>query len=224
MKRYEVPVEISLSPSLPHLPVSIRYTTDGIMSLEDDGLTLKKNPLSLFLPLTSPFKDRFLSAEFKSVSFTNIDGFSFPATFEYRGYRPKADAKTVDDLDCLLVVRGMATNIIVGATDFNLQLPPMKSYLTDRRFPQRGVNYTITNGIVPSTNSPEAIKAREEAVRIAARWEVIQKERAQRATVARRKKIIWAGLSITILAIASVVFFVRKRTTGAKSRTRNKFS
>jgi hypothetical protein len=153
-----------------------------------------------------------MSAEFKSDGFTNVNGLSFPTTFEYRSYRPKRDAKTTNDLDSSLIIRGEATEITVEQEELDTRLPAMRSYIGDLRFPEAGVLYRITNGIVPSTNSPEAIRARKQAVLMRHNREVIEKEKARRATVARRKKIIWSGVSITILAIASVVYFVRKRT------------
>jgi hypothetical protein len=221
-KRYEVPVDFNLSPSLPHFPVLVRYTTDKFVALEDDGITFKIFPLSVAFGPSSPFNDGYMSAEFKSDGFTNVNGLSFPTTFEYRSYRPKRDAKTTNDLDSSLIIRGEATEITVEQEELDTRLPAMRSYIADLRFPEAGVLYRITNGIVPSTNSTEAIRARKQAVLMRHNREVIEKEKARRATVARRKKIIWAGVSITILTIASVVYFVRKRTINTRSQAGDK--
>ncbi len=91
---------------------------------------------------------------------------SIPTVFEYRKYQPKPDAKTTNDFQCVLVLRGIATNLSVGGEPLGSQLPETKTKVNDLWAPEPGVLYPIPVGKIPALTSSFVQNARRRAMRI----------------------------------------------------------
>jgi hypothetical protein len=156
--RYEVPCRLILSPLAPHVPTQIQYVRTNLpVGINDDG-TLRS------LELDPPFRSAgYMNAEYKSEAFTNVNGLSFPTKFEYRGYRPRLNAKTTNDLLCVLIVRGVVTNITASEQRVDVSLPRRKVRISDLRFSVPAL-YSIDDGVIPATDSPLVTRARQRAV------------------------------------------------------------
>ena len=68
--RFDVPVEVELSKAEPHLPIRVRYVTDRVRLLGDNG-TVQETALPTVLG------GGYTGAEFSAGSFTNVSGLSF---------------------------------------------------------------------------------------------------------------------------------------------------
>ncbi len=189
VRRFEVPCEYSFAVEQPHLLNRVSYFTDKVLFLKDDG-SLSAIP--------SP---TFLSGEFRSSNFTNVSGFSFPTLFEYRAFRMKPDVKTTNDLSCILVVTGTATNLSVNSKSVTTVLPASRAYIQDLRVAQPRTFVRITNGVIPTTNHPIVESAQKRSARSAAIAELAAKAE-------RPKRSIQRNLILLALAIAFVVPFV----------------
>lgn len=202
VNRYDVPIELEISSSPPHLPSLVRYITDKSLTVSEDEVTISTKPLS------SPFNTGYVSEQFKSDEFTNINGLSFPMIFEYREFVPKANAKTTNDLHCLIVVLGKASEITMGGQIVDTKFPENRAVIGDLRVQQRGVLYFVTNGLVPSTNSPEVTIASARAAMRLKRAEEIQQERESHTS---RKRIAWFLFLITTFTLPAIFFIFRGR-------------
>lgn len=159
VRRFEVSCRVAPSSSPPYLPTAIDYvSTTQATVVQDDG-TLG------VVALTPSFGDGgYTSAEFKSGGFTNVQGLSFPTHFEYRKYRPNPDAKTTNDLTCVLIVRGEVTSISTKEEGVNCALPDRSFMIYDLRVPEPNVLYPIRDGRIPAVNSEVVEAAREKAL------------------------------------------------------------
>ena len=163
VRRYEQPCRFTLRPEPPHLPTRVEYLLNQLVFLTDEGKTVTQS-------LAPPFEAGYVAAEFSASAFTNAGGLWLPTEFQYNGYQPRPGAKAASDLLCTLRVRGFATSVSVGEASW-AGLPRGKVFLEDRRVPEAGVLYPITNGTVPLAGSEEVAKARVRARRINAEAE-----------------------------------------------------
>jgi hypothetical protein len=151
--RYTEPCAFELSPNTPYLPTVAKYIKTGVHFITKEGEWefRKYNP---------PFQDGFVEVQFAASNFTNIESMSFPLSFEYRGNIP-ANAVGTNDPFCVLVVRGVATNISVGNAIVE-QLPD-RLLIQDDRVPEPNAQYWNIGGEIPATNAPAVIEARTKA-------------------------------------------------------------
>ena len=184
-RRFEVPAMVKLFQAPPYLPEEVRYTTESQLFLRDDGTTES-------VPLAAPFTKGFVSAEFRSSGFSNVNGLSFPSRFQYRVCGPADSANTAADVIWYLDVYGTATNVIVGKQQLDNKLPNMKAYLRDVRDPAQPANLRITNGVVPPMDAPAAVKAR-------------QKTHAMQTTAARAKNRSASNVRMRRFIVCSLI-------------------
>jgi hypothetical protein len=159
-KRYDVSCRFELSSLPPYLPTVFesRATNQAVFFQEDDSLGV--------VPLPTAFGDTgYTSASFKCGGFTNVQGFRFPTSFEYRKYRPKPGAKTTNDLVCIMIVRGNVTGIATSQQGVDCALPNRRAMIYDLRVPEPNVQYRIEDGAIPLTDSPIVETARDRAMK-----------------------------------------------------------
>jgi hypothetical protein len=162
VRRFEVPLQITRYQSPPYLPIRLRYIQEGFPSITKSG-AVETIPLSGIYP---GITNAFIEGELQSGEFTNINGFAVPRVFTYRRFRPAHVANSAGDLRCILTVRGLASEITVTDVQLDLALGAGSSFLQDLRVPEPNTLLRVTNGI-PTTNSPEVLKARQKAEKMA---------------------------------------------------------
>jgi len=156
--RYEVPCRFELSSFPPYLPTAVEYwRTNLAVVVGDDGVRASA-------PLPPMFgKGGYPSAVFKSGGFTNVHGLSFPREFEYLKYKPKPDAKTTNDLNCVVIVRGTVTSISTTEQRVDCALPSGRFMIHDLRVPEPSVLYPIDDGAIPAVDNSIVKVARNQA-------------------------------------------------------------
>jgi len=199
-RRFEVPAEVKLFTAPPHLPEEVRYKTESLFFLRDDGTTES-------VPLAAPFSNGFASAELRSSAFSNVNGFWFPSHFQYRVSGPVDNATTAADVSWYLAVDGTATKVVVGNQLLDGKLPNMKAYLRDVRDPGQPAHLRITNGVIPPADAPAAVKARQRTHTMQAAAARVQSHSARSVW---RKRLIVCSL-ITISVVPLVIFLRTKR-------------
>jgi len=205
IRRFQVPVKFTLSAEEPHLPTHVAYFTDKLYLLGNDGV-IQTNELAFWYPhVDQPYK----SGEFNAQSFTNLHGLSFPTRFEYRAFHPRSDARTASDLKCMLVVRGTATNIVIGERSVAFKLPSASAYLQDLRVSQSSTLLKITNGVIPSTNDPQVLDAQKRAS--AAVKNAALAAARRKSFAARRTPIVVVLGAVMISGLAFFWHAIRKR-------------
>ena len=136
-------------------------------------------------------------AEFQSDAITNVNGLWIPTRFEYRAYRPVPEAKGENDLLCILLVKGEATNISTRVNQWNLDLPGKRFFVHDVRGAGRMAVYPITNGLIPPLSGTDVKRARLRAEKI---YGDLDKHRARNAnTIPRVTLYIVFGISLPAL-------------------------
>jgi hypothetical protein len=160
VRRYEEPCRIESSAAPPYLPTMIEYKSTN------QGVFVGEDGLFGVIPLPSFFgKGGYTRAVFKSGGFTNVQGRSFPTSFEYRIYRPKPDATTTNDLSCVVIVRGKVTSISTRNQAVDCALPDKSYMVNDLRVSEPNVLYPVRDGHIPAVDSEVVETAREDARR-----------------------------------------------------------
>ena len=198
-RRFEVPAEIKLFPAPPYFPEEVRYKAENLLFLRDDGTTES-------VPLAAPFRSGFVGAEFRSSGFSNVNGFSFPAHFQYKMYGPAENAKTAADVSWYLAVDGTATNVVVRKQLLDLRLPSMDAYLRDVREPNQAAHLRTTNGVIPPRDAPAALKARQ---RTHAMQAMVTRAQSRSARNLPLKRFIVCSLLATSV-VPLVIFLLAK--------------
>lgn len=211
IKRFDQPVEFSLDSEPPHVPHRVRYITDAMYGLNEDGTTLIPYPLSKVFGASSPYRAGYLHGDFQAEGFTNIAGLNFPTAFEYCSYSPKQKGQTSNDLDCVTIVKGTATAISVEPQELDMNLPEIRAFISDNRFPVGNVLYRITNGVMPETNSHESILAQQRAASIEKNNERMEKLHHATMRTQRNKKILWLAVMLGISLPASAFLWRRAK-------------
>lgn len=163
-KRFLVPCRYTLSSQPPFLPEEVSYMTTNLPYLLDTGIAAG-------IPLPEPFQDGYERGKFSASGFTNINGLSFPAVFEYDEYTPLKNAKSRKDLLLALQIHGVATNFnvhnlaltaskttkdgaIIETSETENPLAGKRVYVQDMRLPEPGVLYPVTNADIPGVMDP----------------------------------------------------------------------
>jgi len=183
-------VHVELSKAEPHLPILVRYVTDKVRFLNDNGM-----PQESALP--AALLGGYTGVEFRAGEFTNVSGLFFPVNFALDMNRPLSQAKTTTDLFCILKVRGNVTNIVVGPQDIDFGVPMGTAPIKDLRVSSQPGLLRTTNGEVPSADSPQAVGARETRAR--------QLAAATKAQESSGKKVQRTRIFILLLAAISVL-------------------
>jgi RNA polymerase sigma factor (sigma-70 family) len=153
--RRELPCTFQLSTEAPYLPVQVQYTWTNVLLMFPNGRLVDR-------PLPATFKGSFLAMELKSEQFTNVGGMSFPTKFEIREYMPLPTATNESDFRCTLVVRGLVTAISTTEQQFTNELAGQVFEVRDLRLPN-APGYHVTNGVIPSPDSPSLTEAKRQA-------------------------------------------------------------
>jgi hypothetical protein len=156
VRREELPCVWTLGARPPQLPRRVEY-------LRDMSRVLVRSDLVLTNPLPAPFQRGYTQAVFESSGLTNVNGLSLPTAFEYREYMPRRGASSSGELDCFLIVRGVATN-------FDCTTPlafhvPQKAHVRDDRVPEAGVHYWVSNGVAPELDDAYVVAQRVDALK-----------------------------------------------------------
>jgi RNA polymerase sigma factor (sigma-70 family) len=153
--RRELPCKFQLSTEAPYLPLQVQYAWTNILLMFPNGRLVDR-------PLPATFKGSFLAMELKSEQFTNVGGMSFPTKFEIREYMPLPTATNESDFRCTLVVRGLVTAISTTEQQFTNELAGEVFHVRDLRLPN-APGYHVTNGVIPSPDSPSLAEAKRQA-------------------------------------------------------------
>ena len=153
--RRELPCTFQLSTEAPYLPVQVQYTWTNVLLMFPNGRLVDR-------PLPAAFKGSFLAMDLKSEQFTNVGGMHFPTKFEIREYMPLPTATNESDFRCTLVVRGLVTAISTTEQQFTNELAGQVFEVRDLRLPN-APGYHVTNGVIPSPDSPSLTEAKRQA-------------------------------------------------------------
>lgn len=143
-RREILPCVWKLDSQPPFLPFNVEYTRDVYRHLVKDGLILTNH-------LAHPFYNGYSESCLTTSNRTNIGGMNMPKDFHYRKFIPNPKAKTSNDLTCIVLVDGFATNFIVP--DTLIFTKPANLHVRDDRPIEPQVHYPVTNLNIPSTNN-----------------------------------------------------------------------
>ncbi len=204
-QRLVVPSTVHLSDAFPHLPDSIAYLKKQFVFFDTDG-NLKTNGISGAYP---GVENGYVDAEFRSGGFTNVSGLSFPTTFEFRRNMLVRKGNAKYELYCAAVTTGTATNIAVGKPDVQTEPIPANLYLHDLRVPEPNMLLKVTNGMVPSTNSPELLELRKKTAESFKLQRQAQAKLQQRNS--RYRPLVLLAFSLLFMLPLAYFQFARKR-------------
>ena len=203
--RLVVPATVHLSDASPHLPDSIAYLRRQLVFFDTDG-NLKTNRISEGYP---GVENGYIDAEFRSGGFTNVNGLSFPTTFEFRRNMLVRKGTAKYELYCVAVTTGTATNIIVGKSVGGTKPIPATLYLHDLRVPEPNVLLKVANGVIPSTDSPEILELRKKTEEQFKLQRQAQEKLQQRRS--RYRGLLLLAFSLLFVLPLAYFQFARKR-------------
>jgi hypothetical protein len=203
--RVSVPIDLQLSERFPHLPSRIAYYQTETVHLDEAGRAMT-NPLPQLAAGT-----RFKRAEYEASAFTNVGGLEFPTRFEFREHRIRSTPPGSYTTFCAMLITGVATNISVGHSSV-IGVPGRTLFLQDQRIPEPTALLSVTNGLIPATNTVEYAQFRQRAAR------AFELEKLARPTgsPARPKHRVTLLCGLMLLVVAPVIYSLFSRAVNKK--------
>lgn len=148
--RYKETAKWTLHDQKPHLPSFIEMTSAGIRNVNAEGKLTLQN-------YGAPFEKGYTEGQYEVDSYTNVQNYTFPKTYNYRGYIIGNGSTT----KCIVNVRGRTTSVAMGFVSRSL---PDTVLLQDLRVPEPNVTYVNIGGRIPDINSLAVAEARSKSV------------------------------------------------------------
>ena len=202
--REVLPCQWALRAAPPFLPVWVAYTRDAVRLIGPDGKLVAR-------PLEPPFAGGYREGILESRGSLTNSGYEVPLQFEYRKYRPAPGARKDSDLWEIVLVRGIARELLVSGSDGVVLTEPYKMHVADQRgAPGPFAMYPITNRHVPAVDDPRVLHSRAQMAKVAARMDAL----AGRHNTRRRAALVLLTLAVLALSVLIWASAWRSRLRG----------